>query len=154
MHYNVAKNASYSRVAVHLGIHNHPIANGEGGEALDLIRYEIMTQVARIPNTTAISIVVKKELLLKGLLNKDGGECMLMESELVQVFDKWAKLSTLSNQNMISEARRFCGQSGYIDNILKLKKASTYDFTHALFLYSLYSCKILSSFHTQLSIIS
>jgi hypothetical protein len=31
---------------------------------------------------------------------------------------------------LISEGRRFCGQGGYIDNILKLKKSSTYDYIH------------------------
>ena len=32
--------------------------------------------------------------------------------------------------NMIKDARMLCGQGGYIDNILKLKKASTYDYIH------------------------
>jgi hypothetical protein len=31
---------------------------------------------------------------------------------------------------MIAEAKRFCGEGGYIDNILKLKKSSTYDYIH------------------------
>lgn len=88
-----------------------------------------MTKVARIPYAT-ISINVEMELLLKGLVNKDGSRCKLMESELVQIFDKLAKLSTLSIRNMISDARQFYSQGGYIDNILKFKKSLTYDFTH------------------------
>ena len=32
--------------------------------------------------------------------------------------------------NMIKDARVLCGQGGYINNILKLKKASTYDYIH------------------------
>ena len=32
--------------------------------------------------------------------------------------------------NMIKDARVLCGQGGYIDNILKFKKASTYDYIH------------------------
>ena len=32
--------------------------------------------------------------------------------------------------NMIKDARVLCGQGGYIDNIPKLKKASTYDYIH------------------------
>ena len=32
--------------------------------------------------------------------------------------------------NMIKDARVLCGQGGYIDNILKLKRASTYDYIH------------------------
>ena len=30
--------------------------------------------------------------------------------------------------NKIKDAKMHCGQEGYIDNILKLKKASTYDY--------------------------
>lgn len=60
---------------------------------------------------------------------KSGGK-KLTEDELKQIFDKWAKLSTPSIRNMIAEARSFCGQGGYIDNILKLKKSSTYDYIH------------------------
>ena len=39
-------------------------------------------------------------------------------------------MSTLFVNNMIKDARVLCGQGGYIDNILKLKKASTYDYIH------------------------
>ena len=31
---------------------------------------------------------------------------------------------------MIKDARVLCDQGGYFDNILKLKKASTYDYIH------------------------
>jgi hypothetical protein len=49
---------------------------------------------------------------------------------LEQVFDKWSKLGSHTVRNLIPEARRFCGQGGYIDNILKLKESSTYDYIH------------------------
>ena len=54
----------------------------------------------------------------------------MTEEELAQVFDKWSKLGSRPLRNLISEARWFCGQGGYIDNILKLKKWLTYDYIH------------------------
>jgi hypothetical protein len=132
MFYIVPKNPSMSRAAVHIGTHDHPVADGDCREAMDLIRDQIMTQVALTPNAknSAIGMAVGKELLLKGLLVDHGEGRKLTEDELAQVFDKWAKLGSKSLRNLISEARRFCGQGGYIDNILKLKKSSTYDYIH------------------------
>lgn len=91
-----------------------------------------MTQVSLIPNAknSAIGMAVRKEFLLKGLLNERGKRRKLTEEELAQVFEKWSKLGSRSLRNLIAEARRFCGQGGYIDNILKLKKSSTYDYIH------------------------
>jgi hypothetical protein len=88
--------------------------------------------VALIPNTknNAIGMAIRKEFLLKGLLVENGEGKKLTEEELAQVFDKWSKLGSRSLRNLISEARQFCGQDGYIDNIQKLKKSSTYDYIH------------------------
>jgi hypothetical protein len=132
MFYVVPKNLSMTRAAVHIGTHVHPVANGDYREAMDLICGQIMTQVALTPNAknSAIGMVVRKELLLKGLLVENGEGKKLTKEELAQVFDKWSKLGSKSLRNLISEARRFWGQGGYIDNILKLKKSSTYDYIH------------------------
>jgi hypothetical protein len=75
-------------------------------------------------------MAVGKELLLKGLLDEDVNGQKFTETELAQVFDKWAKLGSNTIWNLIAMARRFCGQGGYIDNILKLKSTSTYDYIH------------------------
>jgi hypothetical protein len=134
MFYIVPKNPNMNRVAVYIGTHNHlvVVVDGDCREAMDLIRNQIMTQVALIPNAknSAIGMAIGKELLLKGLLVEHGEGRKLTEDELAQVFDKWAKLGSRSLRNLIFEARRFCGQGGYIDNILKLKKSSTYDYIH------------------------
>ena len=121
-----------TRAAVHIGIHDHPIADGDYREVMDFIRGQIRTQVALTPNAknSAIGMAVGKELLLKGLLDESGEGKMLTEEELAQVFKRWSKLGSKSLRNMIVEARRFCGQGGYIDNILKLKKSLTYDYIH------------------------
>jgi hypothetical protein len=88
--------------------------------------------VARTPNakTSAIGLAIGRELLLKGLLDEGNDGRKLTECKLALVFDKWAKLGSHIVRNMIAETRRFCGQGGYIDNILKLKKSSTYDYIH------------------------
>jgi hypothetical protein len=132
MFYIVPKNPSMTRAAIHIGVHEHPVANGDCRETMDMIRDQIMTQVALIPNAknSAIGMAVWKELLLKGLLIEYGKGRKLTEDELAQVFNKWSKLGSRSMKNLIVEASLFCGQGGYIDNILKLKKSSTYDYIH------------------------
>jgi hypothetical protein len=132
MFYIVPKDLNVTRATVHIGTHEHLVADGDCREAMELIREEIMTQVACTPNakSSAIRMAVGKELLLKGLLEEHGEAQKLTEDELAQVFDRWAKLGSRSLRNLIAEAWRFCGQGGYIDNILKLKKSSTYDYIH------------------------
>ena len=71
-----------------------------------------------------------KELLLKGLVDEFGERNKLGEEEFTQILEKWYALSIPSVNNMIKDARLLCKQGGYIDNILKLKKASTYDYIH------------------------
>lgn len=71
-----------------------------------------------------------KRAIVEGLLDKYGEGRKLIEDELAQVFDKWAKLDSILLRYLIVEAWQFCGQVGYIDNILKLKKSSIYDYIH------------------------
>ena len=84
--------------------------------------------MALTPNAknNAIGMAIGKELLLKSLLNESGEGKILIEEELAHVFERWSKLGSRSLRNLIAEARWFCRQGGYIDNILKLKKSSTY----------------------------
>ena len=83
---------------------------------------------------STISLVVGKELLIQGLI-EDGGGNMLLEGKLSLVFEKWSRLSTSSMKNMIFDAKVNLGCSGYVDNILKLKKGSRYDYIHNYFPY-------------------
>ena len=89
-------------------------------------------QVAKTPTTkfSAIGLAVGRKLLMKGFVDKSGERRKLMEMELSQVLEKRSMLSTPCVNNMIRDARVHCGEEGYIDNILKLKKASTYDCIH------------------------
>ena len=119
-----------SCACVHLGTHKHPIATDECREAMDIIRERVRDQVSKTPHAkaSAISLAVGRKLLLKGLVDESGKGSKLTEEDLAQVFEKWSTLSMPYINNMIKDAKMHCGQGGYIDNILKLKKASTYDY--------------------------
>ena len=132
MFYIVSKDPLMSRACVHIGTHGHPVAKGHCRDALIQIREKVKDEVARTPNATpsAISLVVGKELLMQGLIDEDGGGNNLLESEHSLVFEKWSKLSTSSMNNMISDAKLNLGLDSYVNNILKLKRGSRYDFIH------------------------
>ena len=132
MYYITSKNLEMSRACIHFGTHEHPVATGDCREAMDIIREKVRDQVARTPHAkaSAISLAVGRELLLKGLVDESEEGNKLGEEEFAQILEKWSALSTPSMNNMIKDARVLCGQGGYIDNILKLKKASTYDYIH------------------------
>jgi hypothetical protein len=78
MFYIIPKNYNMSRAAVHIGFHDHPVADGDCREALELIWNQIFAQVAKMPNAknSAIGLAVGKELLLKGLIDEScNGSC-------------------------------------------------------------------------------
>jgi hypothetical protein len=81
MFYIVPRNPSMTRAVVHIGTHDHPVADGDCREGMDLIQDQIRTHVALIPNAknSTIGTAVDKELLLKGLLDESGEGKMLIE---------------------------------------------------------------------------
>ena len=132
MFYITSKNPLMSRTCVHFGSHDHLVATRDCREAMDIIHEKVRDQVAKTPHakSSAISLAVGRELLMKGLVDENGDGKKLNKDDLAQVFEKWSALSIPSVNNMIQDVRVLCGQGGYIDNILKLKKASTYDYIH------------------------
>ena len=78
------------QACIHIGTHNHPIAKGHCRDAMVQIREIVKDQVAKSPNATpsAISLGVSKELLMQGLIDKDGGGSAMSEGELSLVFEK------------------------------------------------------------------
>ena len=99
---------------------------------MDIIYEKVRDQVARTPHAKAsdISLVVGRELLMKGPVDELEDGKKLSKEDFAQVLEKWSALSVPCMNNMIKDARVLCKQKGYIDNILKLKKASTYDYIH------------------------
>ena len=96
-----------SRACVHLGTHEHHVATGECQEAMDIIREKVRDQVTKTPHAkaSAISLVVGRELLLKGLVDESSEGTKLTEEDFAQVFEKSSTLSTPCVKNMIKDAR-------------------------------------------------
>ena len=65
---------------------------------------------------------------MKGLIDEDGNEKAFSEEELNLIFEKWSSLSSSTLNNLIHDARVSFGGGGYVDNILKPKKESMYDY--------------------------
>ena len=119
-----------SRACIHFGTHEHPVAKDNCRAAMEQIRDTLMAQVAKTPTTkaNAIEMAVGKELLMKGLIDEDDNGKALLEDELNLIFEKWSSLSSSTLNNLIHDARVSLGGGGYVDNILKLKKGSMYDY--------------------------
>ena len=120
------------RAYFHIGTHKHLIAKGHCRDAVVQIQKKVKDQVAKTPNATpsAISLAIGKELFMQGLINEDGIGNVLSKDELILVYEKWSKLNTSSMNNMIFDVKVNLGGGGYVDNILKLKKTSRYDYIH------------------------
>ena len=106
MFYITSKNPLISRACVHFGSHDHPVATGDCREAMDIIREKVRDQVAKTPHakSSAISLVVGRELLMKGLVDENGDGKKLSEDDFAQVLEKWSALSTPCMNNMIKDA--------------------------------------------------
>ena len=128
--YAVSKDPNMSRACIHIGTHKHLVAKDNCQDAMDQIREEIKVQIVKTPSTKAstIEIAVEKELLMKGLINEDGDGKVLLELELNSILEKWAALSSSTVENLIYDAKVSLSGGGYVDNILKLKKFSMYNY--------------------------
>ena len=111
MFYITSKNPLMSRACVHFGSHDHPVATGDCREAMDIIREKVRDQVAKTPHakSSAISLAVGRELLMKGLVDENGDGKKLSEDDFAQVLEKWSALSTPRMNNMVKDARVLCG---------------------------------------------
>ena len=65
---------------------------------------------------------------MKSLINEDGDGKVLSELELNSILERWAALSSSAVENLIYDAKVSLSGGGYVDNILKLKKGSMYDY--------------------------
>ena len=130
VYYVVSKDPVMSRACIQFGTHEHPMAKGNCHAAMDQIRDTVKAEVSKTPiaKASAIQIVVGRELLMKGLIDEDGNRKVLSKEELNLIFKKWSSLSTSSTNNLIHVAKVTFSRSGYVDNILKLKKGLLYDY--------------------------
>ena len=128
--YYICGNSTLTRAFIHLGIHKHPVKDGELRDMQERTRDLIGEQMERTPSATNSAIIMDatKELLGDLLLRPDGELPKTLDlSELMPVLDKCKYFSSPSIQNEVTSfkhLRRF----GVIDSITKLRGSSTWAF--------------------------
>ncbi len=131
IYYVVHKQQSILRVAIHLGVHLHLVANGRCREAMDENKKLIEKEVNRMPNAkiSTISLITSKSFLTKHLFNDNNdNNCEVFKGhQLEENQDKFIVLSLLNVCNLVASFKHRPG-GGYIDHIVELKSKSCYDF--------------------------
>ena len=94
MYYIVFKDPKMTKACVHIGMHKHLVAKGHCRDAIVQICEKVKHQVAKTPNATlsAISLALRKEILMQGLIDDDVKGSLFFEDELSSIFKKWSKL--------------------------------------------------------------
>ena len=128
--YYVHGNSTLTRAFIHLGIHKHPMKDGELRDMQERTRDLVGEQMERTPSATNSAIIMDatKELLGDLFLCPDGELPKTLDFlELVLVLDKCKYFSSPSIRNKVTsfkQLRRF----GVINNITKLRGSSTWAF--------------------------
>ena len=128
--YYVYGNSSLTRAFIHLGIHKHPVKDGELKDMQERTRDLIGEQMERTPSATNFAIIMDatKELLGDLLLCPDGELPKTLDfSELMLILDKCKYFNSPSIRNKVTSfkhLRRF----DVIDSIMKLRGSSTWTF--------------------------
>ena len=128
--YYVCGNSTLTRAFIHLGIHKHPVKDGELRDMQERTQDLIGEQMERTPSATNSAIIMDatKELLGDLLLCSDGELPKTLDlSELMPELDKCKYFSSRSIQKEVTSfkhLRRF----GVIDSITKLRGSSTWAF--------------------------
>jgi hypothetical protein len=124
-----------SRACTHLGVHDHPVANGTCRESLDMVYQCVANEVLKTPTTknSAILMAASKQFLadylLKSLANVEGHH--LVGSSLEVVMDKFSTLASSNYRNFVSGSKHFLRSGmGTMDSIMALKDHSAFKFVH------------------------
>jgi hypothetical protein len=115
-----------TRACVQLGVHEHPVKNGEYQDFKDRSRTLLGEQVERTPHATNSSIVMEatKELVGELLLRPKGAlaKTFIFE-ELVPILDKRTYISSPSIKNDVTSFR-YIQRYGVMDGITMLRGCS------------------------------
>jgi hypothetical protein len=126
--YYVSGGDHMTRAYVHLGVHEHPVKNGEYHDFKDRSRTLLEEQVERAPHATNSSIVMEatKELIGELLLRPEGAptKTFILE-ELVPVLDKCRYMSSPSIKNDVTSFR-YIRRYGVMDGITMLRGCSNW----------------------------
>jgi hypothetical protein len=122
---------SMSRMAIHLGVHNHFIMDGKCWESVEETRRLNINELDHTPNVKVfvISFSVSKTFLASYLLKdfSDGIVELFKGGQLKHIQDKLCELSSPNIYNLVVFFKHHSG-GGYIDNILELKSNNCYDY--------------------------
>jgi hypothetical protein len=113
---------------VHLGVHEHPVKNGEYQDFKDRSCTLLGKQVERTPHATNSSIMMEatKELVGELLLRPKGAPAKTFTfEELVPVLDKYRYMSSPSIKNDVTSFR-YIWRYGVMDGITMLRGCSNW----------------------------
>ena len=100
-----------SRACIHLGVHDHLVANGTCRESLDMAYQYVANEVLKTPTSKnlAIIMVVSKQVLADYLLKSpaSGESNHLVGSSLEVVMDKFSTIVSSNCRNFVFESKHF-----------------------------------------------
>jgi hypothetical protein len=124
-----------SRVCIHIGVHDHHVANGTCHESLDMTYQCVANEVLKTPTTknSAIVMAASKQFLadylLKSPANVEGHH--LVGSSLEVIMDKFSTLASPNYRNFVSGSKRFLrSEMRTMDSIMTLKDHSAFKFVY------------------------
>ena len=124
-----------SRACIHLGVHDHLVANGTCRESLDIAYQCVANKVLKTPTAknSAIIMAASKQFLADYLLKSSTSSKNhhLVGSSLEVVMDKFSTLASPNYRNFESGSKCFL-RSGMetLDSIMALKDHSAFKFVH------------------------
>jgi hypothetical protein len=119
-----------TRACIRLGVHKHPVKDGEYHDFKDRTRTLLGEQVERTPHATNSAIVMEatKELLEELLLVPQGVPAKTMTfEELVPVLDKYKYMTSPSVKNNVTTFR-YLQRFGVMDSITMLRGCSNWPY--------------------------
>jgi hypothetical protein len=132
MYYVIHKLQSLSRVAIHLGTHEHLVVKGMCKKSLEKIKVSVEDQVSCTLDAKifAIALNASKASLAHHLFseNSEGLVGILQGEKLDKVMDKFQPFCFPNIQNLIASFKHSAGTKGPMENIFFLKSKSPYDY--------------------------
>ncbi len=126
MYYVMHKQENLTRMAIHLGLHDHPMVKGRSRKVFEQVKSLIEEEAFH--TLKAIAFAVNKFFLSKHLLNGDGqGPVEVLKGDkLCQVMDKFLALFSPNVHNLVTSFKRRLRNRRYVSNIFILKVNSGY----------------------------
>ena len=124
-----------SRACIHLGVHDHPVANDTCRESLDMAYQCVANEVLKTPTAKNLAIIMalSKQFLVDYLLkySASGENHHLVGSSSEVVMDKFSTLASPNCRNFVSGSKYFlrCRMRN-MDSIMALKDHFAFKFVH------------------------